>query len=104
MKLKIGYRTFRVIPAPPTADEIRWGCFNPATQVIEVSQKLSAAEQGRTLIHELLHAAFDLSGLENDDEEKIVGHLDRAVATIIRDNKGLAGAIERALRGGERIV
>jgi hypothetical protein len=54
-------------------DDPRRGEINYLTNVIKIDKEMPLSQKNHTLMHEILHALFDLLGLEDlrDDESKI---------------------------------
>jgi hypothetical protein len=68
-----------------------FGCFIPERQVIYVQATLPPAEQARILIHEILHACwYSARGPETASEERACETLDMPIASILRNNPGIA--------------
>lgn len=107
-QVKVGHRTFAVVPLTPELEESHncYGLCEFAEQKIHVSPRISTPEQARVLIHEVLHAAWDMARLPDNarGEERIISSLDIALTTIIADSPGLLLAIHSALLQGAPVV
>ena len=107
MIIKIGHVDVSVRALPPQhADEAEMDAvYRLPTHDIAVRPDRSSAEQARFLIHELMHAMFDIFKLRvPEDEEDMVRQLDMPFATVIRDNPSLLGVLHQALCNGKPIV
>ena len=104
LTLKIGHRTFTVVPLIASTENV--GMIDFQAQTIALCYKISPQEQARVLIHELLHAAYDMTGsaLDAMNEEDTCQALDGPLATIFADNPQLFGALRLALNHGLAIV
>lgn len=107
MHLKIGYRTFKVLPLD-TNREIEFDCdgeFRPAAGEISVNPKLAPEEQVQVFLHELLHACWWLSAIgEKVNEETAISGLAKALTTVLKDNPDLHFTLPCALAGRSPIV
>ena len=56
-------------------NEPRKGEINYLTNVIKIDESMPVSLKNQTLMHEILHAVFDLLGYQNlaEDEEKVQG-------------------------------
>jgi hypothetical protein len=102
MNLKLGFRTITVLPMPELDQErhVAWGDFCGAKSVIRVSPRVSPEEQGRILIHELLHACWWYAALPNKcREERVCEGLDRGLASLLQANPELFAVLHMALSG-----
>ena len=105
LTLKLGHRKFRVVPFE-TLDGPDAGLIDYEAQTISIASTLTAEEQARVLIHELLHAAWDMAGNLGAalEEEAACEALDGPLATIFSDNPHLFGVLRLALNHDEAIV
>lgn len=98
--IKIGYIDYKVICWPPidaTAAGRRAECDN-LVSAIRVRDDLPDAAFAESLIHEILHALYYVFDIRDDDkEEKTVGVMATALATVWRDNPALIAFISGAL-------
>ena len=104
LKLKIGHRKFRVVPFD-TVDGPNAGLIDFEAQTISLAIDVSPEEQARVLIHELLHAAWEMAGAGKTlTEEAVCETLDGPLAAIFSDNPHIFGVLRLALNHGEAIV
>jgi hypothetical protein len=100
--VKVGYRTYRLElwTEQQAKDEDSDGECDHETGVIRLDPTMDAQKAGNTLLHELIHAVWYVWSMpeENIEEEFAVGALTNGLATVIRDNPGLFGWIERSLQ------
>ena len=93
-KIKVGGHQFYV-KISKTRDHAKgenWGKTIYASCTMYVDGELVKTKLEETFIHELLHIAFDHSGLnvkykDSQEEEDIVNRLANAFYMIIKDNK-----------------
>jgi hypothetical protein len=81
----------------------RIGEYDTLNLAIEILEEMPAARRAETLLHELFHGLWHVSGLRNDideDEEHAVTVLSLAMAGLIRDNPELVAYLVQNL-GGE---
>lgn len=90
--IRVGYRDCQVIdwsPAEATAADA-YGDFDRLTGVIRVRADMGAQFLAEILLHEVLHAAYEMGDLDKgDSEEKIVTVFAKQLTQIIRDNPDL---------------
>ena len=107
MILKIGHRDISVIPMTPSESETlgAWGQWEPAHGLIRIAAHLAPTEQVRILLHEIIHACWNIYRLpKRVDEEMACERLDRALATVFRDNAEVLGVIHQGLSNGVPVV
>tara|TARA_R110000824_G_scaffold136936_2_gene300959 strand:+ start:340 stop:681 length:342 start_codon:yes stop_codon:yes gene_type:complete len=97
-KIKIGYKDIDIKFSNPDfiTDNLTdcFGQYDNRKGLIEIQKNLSNQKQINTLLHEVVHAIVDVSGLnqsgaplEKDDDEEIVVHqITNYFLTICRDN------------------
>jgi hypothetical protein len=108
MKIKVGYADYEVRGMSPLlsdADSCEGMC-KTADQVIFIRTDRTPQAQACTLIHEMMHAAFDAFQLPRKklDEEAICRALEIPLSNLIRDNPKLIEALQKALAGEKPIV
>lgn len=90
--IKVGYRDYQVIDwsqAEGTAADA-YGDFDRLSGVIHVRDDMPAAFTAEILLHEVLHAAYEMGELTaGDGEERIVSVFAKHLMQIIRDNPDL---------------
>lgn len=71
-------------------EELRRGEINFLTNEIRIDQSLPEDLKGQVLIHEVLHAIFDLLGYEDlcSDENKVQG-IATALHQVLKENQSL---------------
>jgi hypothetical protein len=93
VSLRIGYRDYKVDRWPSKAANAHNanGLCDPISAVIHVSEDRTGYDAIATLLHEILHAVFDMADIDpkQDDEERIVTRLASALAQVWRDNPSL---------------
>lgn len=95
-EVRVGFRTYRVIEhkhdiAGPNGAAV--GLHRGTSNEMHVSSAQPAREIANTLLHEILHAVWDVYSLgdtEHNDEESIVNALANGLCGVIRENPGLA--------------
>lgn len=72
----------------------KWGLCDYNAQVIHVNKSCSDARQVVVVVHELLHALYELGGLPEDaKEEQVITTLAPLVVQAIKDNPQLVEII-----------
>lgn len=98
--IRIGYRDCKV-EAWPTDDAIESGAFadyDAAQQLIRVRTDLPPQLTAECLLHEVIHAAYDVGCLDvADSEERVVSVLGAQLSQVIRDNPDLIAYLQYAL-------
>lgn len=99
--IRVGYRTYIVEawPAIEASGEGRFGEHSPLSGVIRVRDDLDPVEKANTLLHEVLHAAHFVGGIQggNKSEEDTVIILANQLAQIWRDNPDWVAFMSAAL-------
>jgi len=108
MKIKVGYADYTVRGMSPIlsdADSCEGMC-RPDTQDIYIRTDRTPQSQACTLVHEMIHAAFDAFQLprEGMSEEDVCRKLEIPLTNIIRDNPKLFEALRKALTEDKPIV
>lgn len=107
MKIKLGHMDLQVEPmsAYVKAETRSWGTFYAGDHTIRIDSELCPAEQGRVLIHELIHAVWHALNIPAEiKEEEACGMMDRGLSEIIRRNPTLLPRLQAALNGEQPIV
>lgn len=99
MRIKVGPVDVTVTPLDRMTAVERGVCglYHSATKKIEVSPRQTPQTQAAILIHELLHAVWDVHAIPKDGEEAMILRLEAPLAGIIRDNPELLGVLHQAL-------
>ena len=98
--VRVGYRDYAIIEwdRKDAASSDRYGECDKANAIIRVSTDYGALKAANTLLHEVLHACFDVAAIEGDDpEERTVTSLANVLAQVIRDNPDLVAYLTAAL-------
>jgi hypothetical protein len=81
-----------------TAKKI-YGLFSEESQMILLRPKFASGTQcAETLIHELLHAIWNVQNIGGANEERVVTKMSLGLAQVMRDNKELIRSILKALK------
>lgn len=109
MKLKFGYRFIDVVPF--TKKELKkhsdCGEFGQRKGLIKINPNDCPAEQGSTLLHEVMHGVYRFWGQspgEDLGEEEAVTFLSMGLSTVIFDNPELLGVLHQALTNNVPVV
>jgi hypothetical protein len=103
-KVKVGPHTYTVVVDRAAIDRLsaeggekRLGECDAQRLTITVDPDQAPSQLADTLVHELLHACFDLIGagedISNETEEKLVRRLSPVLVSMIKDNQRLASWI-----------
>lgn len=98
--VRVGYRDFDVVEWDRKDAEAsgRYGECDKANAIIRVSTDRGSVKAANTLIHEILHAAWDIGDMPGKvDEEKVVTVLANQLSQVWRDNPGLVAYLTDAL-------
>lgn len=115
LTLRIGFDNFKVLPLTEAQSvemgidgRINWNRDGVAGDcVILINSNSRPSRQAEILIHELLHAAYHLGGIDNDKkltEEEVCTGLDGPLTKIFMDNPNLLAVIMQALQRGVPVV
>lgn len=111
-KVELGYRTFRLnlvddvtTPGPDGSKDVSvFGSCNLLDGIVEISKDQSSHEMVNTVLHEMLHAGFRLSGMQEDKafaelEERVVITVANSITELMRRNpdlfKWMTGTLSR---------
>lgn len=95
-QLKIGRRVFRVVHQHLPKDH---GTIIFNTNILRLDDPAPPFRRADTIIHEVLHGLWQYHGLpQRPTEERAVTALAQGLATVFRDNPGLATYIESLVR------
>lgn len=97
--VKVGWKTFalEVWDSVDAARAHKYGECDHLAGVIRVDRRYGDAQFAETLLHELMHAAFDIGGInrvrddERYSEEAVVSFLSTWMMTLFCDNPWLLG-------------
>lgn len=98
--LRVGAFDFKIEiwASTSAAANNRFGEFSAVEQTIRISEDIATRHKvAHTFIHEALHAAYWVYGVDDGDkEERIVSALSVGIVALFRDNPWLPGWIESA--------
>jgi hypothetical protein len=101
-RVKVGPFTYQIKTVPGLLDERHiYGECDSRKHEISISDEMTGPLTAETLIHELMHAAWETGsiGIEGLTEEKVIRILATQFAAIIRDNPSLVAWIQESLEG-----
>lgn len=92
--VQVGPLTYRIKPWKnrPADNAQAWGMCDKKRTVILLHKGLSRQRKREVLLHEVMHACFDSSGLtmkDNCPEEMVVNDLTFPLLGVLRDNPDL---------------
>lgn len=99
--VKVGYRVYPIEDWAPAVAEAagRDGECHRPQGVIRVRTDFDPQYVAEVLLHEVLHAGYDMGGLKaEDDEERVVTVLTCQIMQIWRDNPDLVEFVSRTFR------
>ena len=107
-KIKIGYDNLQ-IKNTIFKDNTTQGEYDAQNKQILLEKNLKSIEKGNTLLHEVLHAGLDYSGLSSDGgpitnvkkEELVVNALTNLLVQVIRDNKWFLPYLNELINGAK---
>ena len=98
--IRVGYRDYAVEAWPPreaSASE-RYAECDRVNQIIRVRDDLPEQLTAECLLHEVIHAAYDMACIDiGDSEERTVSALGNQLSQVIRDNPDLVAYLQEAL-------
>ena len=102
MRVKVGHRQLKVefYGNADVEDDGHWGDYARRTGIIRISAHGRPEDaQAETLIHEVLHALIESSGVEwdGDQEEDTCRTLAPRLAAFIRDNREVVDRLQAML-------
>jgi len=97
--IRVGYRDYAVEdwPVALANANARWGECDRLNCVIRVRDDLLPKVKAEVLLHEVLHAAYDMGCCDNSDEEKLVNILGNQLTQIWRDNPEFVSFMSESL-------
>ena len=107
MKLLIGHLTYNIVPLPP--EKVKKGLlgyWDSDKLEIQILSPYPAAEQVRTLFHELIHAMLHADNIKDKEfkEERICEVMESPLTRLFQNNKHLYKALRDAIDRGKPIV
>ena len=99
-KIKIGYKVYSLIDNTKVLDGLKLsGRHSNLYHLIEYSSNYPASEVVDTLIHEMLHACWDLHVTnEHTEEEAVVTGLAHGLTQVFKDNPKLVQEMQDLLK------
>jgi len=98
--IRVGYRDYAIeswVPALASAAG-RWGECDRMNMVIRIRDDLLPSVTAEVLLHEVIHAAYQMGALDSDDkEERVVEVLGNQLAQVWRDNPEFVVFMSEAL-------
>lgn len=98
--VKIGWRDFRIedFPLAEARERGLYGSTHLQQGIIRIDQSHDARTTAATLLHEILHAIFNVWQMSKEDgEERIVSTIESGLATVWRDNPAVFEWIAKQL-------
>ena len=84
-----GYRDFTIVEwnSREAVSASRYGECDKMQAIIRVDTQWGQVKAANTLLHEVMHAVYDISKLQDDDkEERIVAAISSQLTQVWRDN------------------
>ena len=111
--VKVGYKDIKIKYVRP--DYKKWemtdcfGEYDYRQNVISIQHDLCGQERANTIIHEIMHAAVSVSGLnqekaaleKDEHEEAVVNQLTNVMMGVFRDNDWLVDMLKNDLEDKE---
>ena len=108
-KVKVGYKDIKIKYVRP--DYKKWemtdcfGEYDYRQNVIHIQHDLCGQERANTIIHEIMHAAVQVSGLnqekaaleKDEHEEAVVNQLTNVMMGVFRDNPWIVEMLKNDL-------
>lgn len=90
-RIKIGPYTYKIKQVSNLeVNRVQYlGLHDHSSLTITINKDAAIEVKLATLVHECLHAIFNLTEIETDKEERIVSRLTPALIDFFRTNKGL---------------
>lgn len=105
--VRVGSMVYKILDMPEEMHELSeaMGLCDKQHLIIHIYPKQAQAKLWSTLWHEIKHAMFEESGmtLKGEEEEDIVGHLERMDCMVFRDNPTLMKNLIKVLRGKDNL-
>ena len=79
----------------PQKCEDLWGYYKADEGIINIRKNMVLERKQVAIVHELLHAMFDVCAIDNPEEEKIVSVLAPVLIQFIQDNPKLIKELQR---------
>ena len=98
--IRVGYRDYTVEEWPANLASVsnRWGECDRRNLGIRIQQDLLPAMRAEVLLHEVIHAAYEMGALdEKDGEERIACVLGNQLTQVWRDNPELIAFMSESL-------
>ena len=112
-KVKVGYKDIKIKYVRP--DYKKWemtdcfGEYDYRQNIIHIQHDLCGQERANTIIHEIMHAAVQVSGLnqekaaleKDEHEEAVVNQLTNVMMSVFRDNDWIVEMLKNDLNKTE---
>lgn len=98
--IRVGYRDYKISEYPARISEAEGNVGWHSGMLNEIAVRVDGqvpSEQADSLIHEVIHACFQVGGLKYDDEEKIVTILAHQLTQVWRDNPDFVAFMSESL-------
>jgi Zn-dependent peptidase ImmA (M78 family) len=93
--VKVGPFDFKIIEIEKSDD---WGFYDPVEMEIAIQSDADTRVKAETVIHEILHAVWDVYKMKKTDgQERIVSLFAIGLSACFRDNKELWESVLRDL-------
>lgn len=107
MHVKVSYGNIEILPLSPTEfGDDTLGIYDQSKHTILIRHDLPPSKQASVLIHELIHACFDLHALRREKltEEDVCEMLDGPITALLTDNGTLSRDLNDAIHFNIPIV
>ena len=69
--------------------DYNWGMCDNEKQIIQVWRGLTPQRQRQVLVHEIIHAIFELMAIEQGNEENVCDCVSLGLVVVLKDNPWL---------------
>lgn len=101
MNVKVGYKEYKVVEQVlQTATDVNYGMHDGSKSTIYINPEWCKKDcrHANTLIHELLHAIYDVYHIQDtDDEERTVTTMANGLTQVLKDNPELFTVLRKFL-------
>ncbi len=109
VNLQVGHCSVSVLPFPEGVGEAlgHLGDYTASSKRIRLSDEMPASEQAEVLLHEVIHACFDIFGWNEREtltEEQVCTFVAKGLAQVFQANPILHEKLHQALTNGKDIV
>ena len=79
-----------------------YGHYASTEHIIRINEDLSPIKMLNTLMHEVMHACYDIGGLtDEDEEERIVTIMANICTQVVRDNPEYNTFVQQCIKEGK---